>query len=135
MTDTNGLQWIPAQTYTMGSDRHYPEEGPAHRVTVDGFWIEALQVTNAQFAEFVRATDYLTIAERPLDRDSREWSRACFAWLARIRHEFPPVGAKIRREGGVAAKRRGRALKHFDRRALQALVRKTDDREQTVLVR
>ena len=34
---TDGLAWIPAQTYTMGSDRHYPEEAPAHRVSVDGF--------------------------------------------------------------------------------------------------
>ena len=35
---TEGLRWVPGQTYTMGSDRHYPEEGPAHPVAVDGFW-------------------------------------------------------------------------------------------------
>jgi formylglycine-generating enzyme len=34
---TDGLVWIPAQTYTMGSDQHYPEEAPAHQVSVDGF--------------------------------------------------------------------------------------------------
>ena len=60
---TNGLRWIPAQTYTMGSDQHYPEEAPAHRVSVDGFWIEAHQVTNAQFQAFVDATGYVTVAE------------------------------------------------------------------------
>jgi formylglycine-generating enzyme required for sulfatase activity len=53
--------------YTMGSDRHYAEEGPAHRVTVDGFWLAAHPVTNAEYAEFVAATRYVTVAERPLD--------------------------------------------------------------------
>src|SRR4051794_7995857 len=51
----------------MGSDRHYQEENPAHPVAVDGFWLEAHQVTNAQFAAFVDATRYRTVAERPLD--------------------------------------------------------------------
>ena len=51
----------------MGSDAHYPEEAPAHAVTVDGFWIDRFAVTNAQFAVFVAATGYLTVAERPLD--------------------------------------------------------------------
>ena len=57
-TATEGLRWVPGQTYTMGSDRHYREESPAHRVAVDGFWLEAHQVTNAQFAAFVDATGY-----------------------------------------------------------------------------
>lgn len=61
------LSWIPGQTYAMGSDHHYAEEGPVHQVSVDGFWIETHQVTNAQFADFVEATGYVTIAERPLD--------------------------------------------------------------------
>jgi formylglycine-generating enzyme required for sulfatase activity len=64
---SDDLEWIPAQTYAMGSDRHYPEEGPVHQVSVDGFWIEAHQVTNAQFEAFVDATGYSTVAERPLD--------------------------------------------------------------------
>jgi formylglycine-generating enzyme required for sulfatase activity len=63
------LVWIPGQTAVLGSDRHYPEEAPARSVTVDGFWIQARQVTNAQFAEFVSATGYLTVAERPLNPD------------------------------------------------------------------
>ena len=51
----------------MGSDDHYPEEAPVHRVSVDGFWIDRLQTTNAQFAAFVEDTGYVTVAERPLD--------------------------------------------------------------------
>jgi formylglycine-generating enzyme len=49
----------------MGSDWHYPEEAPSHDVTVDGFWIDKYAVTNEQFARFVEATGYVTLAERP----------------------------------------------------------------------
>lgn len=51
----------------MGSDAHYPEEAPAHRVRVAGFWISPTTVTNREYAAFVRATKYRTVAERPLD--------------------------------------------------------------------
>ena len=51
----------------MGSDDHYPEEAPTHRVRVDAFAIDATQVTNEQYGEFVAATGYRTVAERPLD--------------------------------------------------------------------
>jgi formylglycine-generating enzyme len=54
---------IPAGSFRMGSDRHYPEEAPVHRVTVDGFWIDPTPVTNAQFRRFVQATGYVTWAE------------------------------------------------------------------------
>jgi len=50
------MAWIPARTFRMGSDRHYPEERPAHVVSVDGFWIDRYPVTNARFARFVEAT-------------------------------------------------------------------------------
>lgn len=63
----DGLVWIPGQTATLGSDHHYPEERPARAVAVDGFWIMTAPVTNAQFAEFVHATSYVTVAERPVD--------------------------------------------------------------------
>jgi formylglycine-generating enzyme required for sulfatase activity len=58
---------IPGGTFRMGSDRHYAEEAPAHRVTVDGFWIDATPVTNAQFRAFVKETGYITWAELPPD--------------------------------------------------------------------
>jgi formylglycine-generating enzyme required for sulfatase activity len=51
----------------MGSNDFYPEEKPVHRVTVDGFWIDKYQVTNKQFQKFVKATGYVTVAERPLN--------------------------------------------------------------------
>jgi formylglycine-generating enzyme len=55
--------WIPGGTYSMGSDKHYPEEAPVHRVTVDGFWMDRTPVTNGQFRAFVEATNYTTFAE------------------------------------------------------------------------
>jgi formylglycine-generating enzyme len=67
LTGDRELLWVPPQTFTMGSDRHYAEEGPAHPVGVDGFWISDHQVTNAEYARFVADTGYVTVAERPLD--------------------------------------------------------------------
>src|SRR6185295_10088671 len=55
--------WIPGGTFRMGSDKHYPEEAPAHRVTVDEFLIDRTPVTNRQFKEFVKATGHVTVAE------------------------------------------------------------------------
>ena len=57
------MVWIPGGTFRMGSDQHYPEEAPVHRVTVDGFWIDRTPVTNRQFKEFVKATGHVTFAE------------------------------------------------------------------------
>ncbi len=62
-----GMAWIPAGTFLMGSDAGYPDEGPTHFVTVDGFWIDRYTVTNADFSTFISATKYITLAERPLD--------------------------------------------------------------------
>ena len=58
-----GMVYIPGGTFRMGSDRHYPEEAPVHRVTVDGFWMDRTPVTNRQFREFINATGYATFAE------------------------------------------------------------------------
>lgn len=59
--------WIPGGTFLMGSDHHYPEESPAHRVKVDGFWIDPYPVTNAQFAKFVEETGHVTFCEKAVD--------------------------------------------------------------------
>jgi formylglycine-generating enzyme len=64
---TKGMRWVDAGTFRMGSDDFYPEERPARPVTVDGFWIDEHPVTVAEFRRFVKATDYVTLAERPLD--------------------------------------------------------------------
>ncbi|NNU67722.1 formylglycine-generating enzyme family protein [Rhizobium sp. WYCCWR 11152] len=58
---------IPGGTFRMGSDTHYPEEAPSHRVTVDDFWMDRVPVTNGEFKQFVKATGYVTIAEQVPD--------------------------------------------------------------------
>ncbi len=63
----DGMVWIPGGTFTMGSDTGYPEEAPAHEVSVDGFWMSVHEVTNRQFANFVEETGYVTVAERPMN--------------------------------------------------------------------
>src|SRR5215471_3096502 len=62
-----GMEWIPGGTFTMGSDRHYREEGPRHVETVDGFWVDRWPVTNTMFRRFITETGYATQAERAPD--------------------------------------------------------------------
>lgn len=57
------MRLVPGGEFTMGSERFYPEERPRRRVYVDPFWIDETPVTNAQFAAFVAATGYHTLAE------------------------------------------------------------------------
>lgn len=59
-----GMVWIPGGSFRFGADAAFPEEGPASTVTLQGFWIDQTEVTNAQFAQFVAATGYRTLAER-----------------------------------------------------------------------
>ncbi|MCK0175880.1 formylglycine-generating enzyme family protein [Mycolicibacterium sp. F2034L] len=107
---------LPGGAFRMGSIDFYPEEAPVHTVSVAPFAIERHPVTNAQFAEFVSDTDYLTVAERPLEPadfpgvppeeldpgalvfqptagpvDLRDW-RAWWTWVpgASWRHPFGP---------------------------------------------
>ena len=58
-----GMKWIPGGTFLMGSDDK-PHEGPVHPVKVNGFWMDETEGTNAQFAAFVKATGYVTSAEK-----------------------------------------------------------------------
>ncbi|MCC6230368.1 MAG: formylglycine-generating enzyme family protein [Phycisphaerales bacterium] len=66
-----GMVWIAGGEFSMGSidALSRPDESPIHRVRVDGFWIDATEVTNDQFARFVKETDYKTVAERPVNWD------------------------------------------------------------------
>ena len=59
-----GMVELPGGSFLMGSERFYPEEAPVHPVTVDPFWIDEHQVTVAEFRRFVKATAYVTVAER-----------------------------------------------------------------------
>ena len=58
------MVWFPGGTFRMGSDDHYTEEAPVHRVTLDGSWMDRTTVTNRDFQTFVDATGYVTVAER-----------------------------------------------------------------------
>jgi sulfatase modifying factor 1 len=71
---TLGMVWIPGGEFLMGTDDptelicggpdRMPDARPIHRVLVDGFWMDQTEVTNEQFARFVEATGYVTVAER-----------------------------------------------------------------------
>src|ERR1043166_8829532 len=62
-----GMTWIPGGTFMMGTDDpRFPDSGPIHKVTVHGFWMDKTEVTNAEFAKFVEATGYVTVAEKPM---------------------------------------------------------------------
>lgn len=67
----DGMVWIPGGEFTMGTDSElgWPDEKPAHRVRVAGFWMDETEVTNDQFAAFVDATGYVTTAERAPSAD------------------------------------------------------------------
>jgi sulfatase modifying factor 1 len=79
IASTAGMRWIPAGEFTMGTnDSHgMANEGPAHRVRVDDFWIDDHPVTNDEFRRFVDATGFVTIAEKTPD-----WEE--------IRKQLPP---------------------------------------------
>jgi formylglycine-generating enzyme len=61
------MAWVPGGSFAMGSARFYPEERPVRRVEVDGFWMDDHPVTVAEFGGFVKATGYVTVAERSPD--------------------------------------------------------------------
>jgi sulfatase modifying factor 1 len=67
-----GMKWVSGGEFMMGSadELARPNEFPAHKVWVHGFWMDRGPVTNAQFAAFVAATGYLTTAERPPNWDT-----------------------------------------------------------------
>ncbi|MEO5788821.1 MAG: formylglycine-generating enzyme family protein [Gelidibacter sp.] len=66
-----GMVWVEGKTFTQGAKPGdpfaLPREQPAHKVTVDGFFMDITEVTNKQFKAFVDATNYITVAERPID--------------------------------------------------------------------
>jgi formylglycine-generating enzyme required for sulfatase activity len=67
-TITSKMVWVPGGKFQMGSDDPaFADAQPIHEVHVDGFWMDEHEVTNAEFARFVKATSYVTVAEKPLD--------------------------------------------------------------------
>ena len=78
LTLNDGMVKIPSGSFFMGSSglfqteygpKTFPEEKPQHKVTVKGFWIDETEVTNAQFAAFVKATGYVTFSERDAKKE------------------------------------------------------------------
>ena len=71
-----GMVWIPGGEFLQGAvpNDHMAmfHEKPAHKVHVDGFFMDKHEVTNAQFAKFVKETGYVTVAERAVDWESIE---------------------------------------------------------------
>ena len=74
-----GMVWIPGGTFLMGSDHHYPEEAPAHKVTVNGFWMDRHAVTNAEFTPLRRGDPvrHARRAARQTRRTTRARNRSC----------------------------------------------------------
>jgi formylglycine-generating enzyme required for sulfatase activity len=90
---TEGMAWVPGGTFRMGSDQHYPEEGPTHLVTVDGFWMDRHTVTNAWFARFVAETGHVTLAERAVNADDYPGARPELLVPASV--VFRPPGGRV----------------------------------------
>ncbi|HEV3024697.1 MAG TPA: formylglycine-generating enzyme family protein, partial [Pirellulales bacterium] len=63
-TGPDDMVWIPGGPFAMGGEASFTDALPVHEVEVNGFWIDRTEVTNAQFARFVEATGYVTIAEQ-----------------------------------------------------------------------
>jgi len=90
------MVWIPGGEFVMGDDADPVQSGgssPPHKVKVDGFFMDATEVTNAEFARFVEATGYKTIAERPLD--PREFPGVPTAKLVPGAGVFTPPSTKV----------------------------------------
>ncbi len=90
-----GMVWVPPGWFTMGSDEpmgidRQPNSQPVHRVWVDGFWMDEYEVTNAQFAAFVEATGYQTLAERPPDEELRKKALPQFRDIGAFSLVFTP---------------------------------------------
>ena len=91
--ERSGMIWIPGGAFRMGSDKHYPEEGPAHRVWVDGFWIDRTPVTKRQFRDFVADTGHVTTAERV--PDAKDYPGALPEMLYAGSLVFTPPGRRV----------------------------------------
>ncbi|CAN7373466.1 formylglycine-generating enzyme family protein [Phenylobacterium sp. LjRoot219] len=88
-----GMVWIDGGRFRMGSDQHYAEEAPARWVEVDGFWIDAMPVTNRQFSRFVRETGWVTVAEQA--PDPAQYPGALPEYLAPASLVFTPTAGPV----------------------------------------
>ena len=86
------MVWIPNGTFMMGGDNHQAraDEHPKHKVSVNGFWMDTTEVTNAEFQKFIKATGYKTTAEKKPD-----WNE--------LKKQLPPGTPKPKDSDLVAA--------------------------------
>jgi formylglycine-generating enzyme len=93
-TSPPGMVWIPGGEFTIGStlEMARADEKPAHRVRVEGFWMDATEVTNKQFRAFVEATGYVTTAEKAPDLHEI---------MAQLRPGTPPPSADMLVPGSI----------------------------------
>ncbi len=98
-----GMVWIPGGEFSMGSkdprgdicggNEPMDDARPVHRVQVAGFWMDRTEVTNAEFARFVAATNYVTVAERPLK--ASDYPGVAVEQLAPGSIVFTPPGSAV----------------------------------------
>ena len=81
---TAGMTWIKGGSFTLGAGAIYPDESPQKTVDVEGFWIDTYEVSNAQFARFVKESGYITFSERQ-----------------KSAQEYPEIPAPLRAPGSV----------------------------------
>ena len=79
--DTAGTVWIPGGTFLMGSNQHYPEEAPAHKVTVAGFWMETHTVTIEESGYQYEGRRYRSLSEIARHITGTQWSGPLFFGL------------------------------------------------------
>ena len=97
------MVWVPGGTFWMGSP-DFPDALPVHKIYVDGFWMDRTTVTNEQFAQFVDATHYITVVERPPDlRKFPDFDPEIFGFQP----EFLATLMSLRRPVSVACPGRG----------------------------
>jgi formylglycine-generating enzyme len=94
-----GMVRIPGGTFRMGSDHHYPEEAPSHRVRVDGFWMDPHPVTNDQFRHFVEETGHVTFAQRPPDPADYPGALPEMLYAGSLVFSKPPIRVDLRNSG------------------------------------
>jgi sulfatase modifying factor 1 len=86
---------IAGGTFRMGSNDHYPEEAPAHLVSVGGFSMDILAVTNRDFGKFVAATGYVTLAERPANPEDYPGAKPELLAPSSVVFKKPPRGTSL----------------------------------------
>lgn len=64
-----GMVWVPGGKFRMGGTDGFPDEQPIHEIELDGFWMDSMEVTVAEFKRFADATGYVTVAEQKPNRE------------------------------------------------------------------